>query len=110
MHNPAYVIFDAPPGIEAPRFVESERESGHSCSLGKWEPSGAYWRLGPVYTASDIYELESLLRDARRVIGAMIDGEALSTMLRPSVLRQLAAEIDKVVEPLPQVSPLRSAE
>lgn len=45
-----YIIFDGPPGPEAPRFVEVETPGGQSVKVewteDKVEHKG-YWRLGP---------------------------------------------------------------
>jgi hypothetical protein len=40
------VVFDGPPGPEAPRFVEVEDERGKSMNFGEWvqRPDG-YWAL-----------------------------------------------------------------
>jgi hypothetical protein len=31
-----FIIFDRPPGPEAPRFIEVEDEDGYSVSVGEW--------------------------------------------------------------------------
>jgi hypothetical protein len=41
------IIFDRPPGPEAPRFIEVENERGESVSVGEWIelPDRGYWAL-----------------------------------------------------------------
>lgn len=47
-----FIVFDGPPGNDAPRFVEVETSGGISVRLGDWQerPDG-YWILGPCYAA-----------------------------------------------------------
>lgn len=40
------IVFDGPPGHEAPRFVEVENEKGKSISVGDWISRGdGTWAL-----------------------------------------------------------------
>jgi hypothetical protein len=40
------IIFDGPPGPEAPRFVEVEDEQGNSIQVGEWvETTAGFWAL-----------------------------------------------------------------
>ncbi len=38
------IIFDGPPGPEAGRFVEVERD-GKSINFGEWKQHGEFWHL-----------------------------------------------------------------
>ena len=70
-HLELYVIFDGPPGHDAPRFIEVEDAQGqsHGVDVGvAWnspEVSGHnYWRLGPFCTKSHAAEEFPVKRNA----------------------------------------------
>jgi hypothetical protein len=40
------IVFDGPPGPEAPRFIEVEDSKGQSVSVGEWfQREDGYWVL-----------------------------------------------------------------
>lgn len=39
------IVFDGPPGHDAPKFVEIETDNGKSINIGKWIQDGNYWKL-----------------------------------------------------------------
>ena len=45
MDKPINIIFDGPPGHDAPRFVEVETDDGKSINIGEWIKKGNYWAL-----------------------------------------------------------------
>lgn len=51
--EPFYVVFDGPPGPNAPTFIEVENAEGRSLTRGKWiERAGGTWALGPFFEVS----------------------------------------------------------
>ena len=47
------IVFDAPPGHEAPRFIEVEDDTGASVNTGEWvERDDGYWVLR--FTKNDL--------------------------------------------------------
>ncbi len=44
-HKPINIIFDGPPGHDAPRFVEVETDDGKSIGIGEWIQKGNHWAL-----------------------------------------------------------------
>jgi len=45
MGKPINIIFDGPPGHDAPCFVEVETDDGKSIKIGEWIQKGNYWAL-----------------------------------------------------------------
>lgn len=54
-----FVIFDGPPGPDAPRFVEVETPEGQGVSV-QWHDRGdGTWALGPIVTIPALKVVES---------------------------------------------------
>lgn len=93
MAEEIYVIFDGPPGHDAPRFIEVEDErgqgigesevnwredhDGHTVRMSRSRPGETapmYWRLGPFYLDDGEADLQAAEAKIERLLAA---GEAM---------------------------------
>lgn len=66
------IVFDKPPGPEAPRFIEVEDSEGKSISIGEWVQNEEYWD----FVIPDPREIQTLEADnaaLRAEVGSLED-------------------------------------
>lgn len=65
------VVFDGPPSVPAPRFVEAEDPDGNSIRAGEWINRGdGYWALR-IYSIPEDEVRSSTPADEQRLVGHM---------------------------------------